>query len=103
LDALFEVIQGFVVKCVFLESKTCQSHPVDYFLVCPYHLFLWPAMHRFDKDVVCIEVGCHHDITVASLGSEWEGPCLVSVNQVGEVLYVGERFVGFGEWDVVER
>ncbi len=60
-------------------------------------------MHRFDKDVVCAKVDCHHEISVASLGSEWEGPRLVSVNGVGEDLYVEESFVGFGEWDVVER
>jgi hypothetical protein len=57
--------------CVF-ESETCQSHSVDYFIVCPYHLFLCPAMHRFDKDVVCVKVDCHHDKSVALLGSEWE-------------------------------
>ncbi len=33
LDALIEGLQGFVIQCVFLESKTCQSHSVDYFLV----------------------------------------------------------------------
>jgi hypothetical protein len=60
-------------------------------------------MHRFDKDVFCIKVDCHHDISVALLVSEWEGPLLVSVNQVGEVLYVEESFVGFGEWDEVGR
>jgi hypothetical protein len=48
-------------------------------------------------------VDCQHDISVASLGSEWEGPCLVGVNQVGEALNVEESFVGFGDWDVVER
>jgi hypothetical protein len=60
-------------------------------------------MHMFDKDIVCVEVDCNHDISVVSLGSEWEGPRLVSVNQVGEVLYEEESFMGFGEWDVVER
>ncbi len=57
-------------------------------------------MHRFDKDVVCIEVDCHHDVSVALLGSEWEGPCLVGVNQVREVLNVEESFVGLviGMW-----
>jgi hypothetical protein len=60
-------------------------------------------MHRFDKDVVCVEVNCHHDVSVVSLESEWEGPCLVGVNQVGEVLNAEESFVGFGDWDVVEK
>jgi hypothetical protein len=60
-------------------------------------------MHRFDKDVVCIEVDCHHDVSVTLLGSEWEHPHLVGVNQVGEVLNAEESFVGFGDWDVVER
>jgi hypothetical protein len=58
---------------------------------------------RFDKDVVCIEVDCHHDISVALLGSVWECPRLVGVNQVGEVLNAEESFMGFGDWDVVER
>jgi hypothetical protein len=40
LDELFEGLQGFAVQCVFLESETCQSHPVDYFLICAYHLSL---------------------------------------------------------------
>ncbi len=88
---------------MFLESKTCQYHPVNNFLVCPYHLFLQPATHRFDKDVVCIEVDYHLDVSVASLGSEWESPCLVGVNRVGEVLNAEESFVGFGDWDMVER
>jgi hypothetical protein len=60
-------------------------------------------MHKFNKDVVCIKVDCHHDISVALLGNEWEGPRLVDVNQVGEVLNAEESFVGFGDRDVVER
>ncbi len=60
-------------------------------------------MHRFNKDVVCIEVDCHHDVSVASLGSELESPSLVGVDRVGEVLNVEEGFVGFGDWDMVER
>jgi hypothetical protein len=28
-DALFEGLQAFVVQCMFLESKTCQSHSVN--------------------------------------------------------------------------
>jgi hypothetical protein len=60
-------------------------------------------MHRFNKDVVCVGVDCHHDVSVALLGSEWEGPRLVGVNRVGEVLNAEESFVGFGNWDVVER
>jgi hypothetical protein len=48
-------------------------------------------------------VDCHHDISDALLGSEWEGPCLVGVNLVGEVLNAEESFVGFGDWDVVEK
>jgi hypothetical protein len=36
LDELFEGLHGFVVQFVFLESKTCQSHSVDYILVCPF-------------------------------------------------------------------
>jgi hypothetical protein len=102
-DALFEDLQGLVVKCVLLESKTCQSHPVDYFPVYPYHLFLQPAMHRFDKDVVCIKVDCHHDVSIASLGSEWDRPRLVGVNRVGDILNAEESFLGFGDWDVVKR
>ncbi len=60
-------------------------------------------MHRFDKDVVCVEMDCHHYVSVATLRSERECPRLVGVNQVGEVLNVEESFVGFGDWDVVER
>jgi hypothetical protein len=103
LDAFFEGLQGFVVQCVFLESKAYQSHPVEYFLICLFHLFLRPATHRFDKEVVFVEVDCHHDVSVALLGSEWERPHLVGVNQVGEVLNAEESFMGFGYWDVVKR
>ncbi len=60
-------------------------------------------MHKFNKDVVCIKMDCHHDVSVALLGSEWESPRFVGVNQVGEVLNAEESFVGFGDWDVVER
>jgi hypothetical protein len=42
---------------------------------------------------------CHHDLSV----SERERPPLVGVNQVGEVLNAEESFMGFGDWDVVER
>ena len=56
--------------------------------------------YRFDKYVVCVEVDCHHDVSVALLGGEWECPRLVGVNRVGEVLNVEESFVGFGDWDV---
>ncbi len=60
-------------------------------------------MHRFDKYVLCVELDCHHDIYVASLGSEWECPHLVGVNQVEEVLNAEESFVGFGNYEVGER
>jgi hypothetical protein len=46
---------------------------------------------------------CHHDVSVATLGSEWERPRLVGVDQVGEVLNAEESFLGSGDWDVVER
>jgi hypothetical protein len=46
---------------------------------------------------------CRHDVSVATLGSEWEHPHLVGVNQVGEVLNAEESFVGFVDWDVAER
>ncbi len=46
---------------------------------------------------------CHHDISVALMGIEWEGSHLVGVNQVREVLNAEESFVGFGDWDVLKR
>ncbi len=60
-------------------------------------------MHGFNKYVVCIEMDCHHDVSVATLRSERERTCLFGVNQVGEVLNVEESFVGLCDWDVVER
>jgi hypothetical protein len=35
--------------------------------------------------------------------SNRESPRLVGMNLVGEVLNGEESFVGFGDWDVVER
>jgi hypothetical protein len=55
-------------------------------------------MHRFDKDVVCVKVNCHYDISVASLGSESEGTRLDGVNRVGEVLNVEESRKLHGFW-----
>jgi hypothetical protein len=46
---------------------------------------------------------CHHDVSVAMLRSERECLHLVGVDQVGEILNAEESFVGFGDWDVVER
>jgi hypothetical protein len=57
-------------------------------------------MHRFNKYVVCVEMDCHHDVSVALLGCEWERLRLVGMNQVGEVLIVEETVAGFGDWDL---
>jgi hypothetical protein len=80
MDALFERLQGYVVQCVFLQSEACQSHSVDYLLICLNHFFLRPALHRFDKDIVYLKADGHHDISVALLGSEEEGSHLVNVD-----------------------
>ncbi len=51
---------------------------------------------------MCHRFSNHHDISVATLGSEEKCPCLVSVNWFGEVLYTEECFMSFGEWDVMQ-
>ncbi len=79
-DILLERLQCFIVQCVFLYPKPCPSHPVDYLLVCPYHLLLRPIAHWFDKNVICVKMDGHHYVPVASLGGEGECSGLVGVD-----------------------
>ncbi len=102
VDVLLECIRCFVVQCVFLYTKSCHSHPVDYLFVCPNHFLLRPIVHWFDEDVICVEVDGHHYVPVALLRCEGECSCLVGVDGVGEVINVEESLVGFGDWCLVE-
>ncbi len=79
-DILLECIQGFIVQRVFLYLKPCPSHPVNYTLVCPYHLLLPPIAHWFDKNVICVKMDGHHYVPVALLGREGECSGLVGVD-----------------------
>jgi hypothetical protein len=54
-------------------------------------------VHWFDKNIVCVEVDCHHYVPVALLRCEGECSCLVGVDGVGEVINAEESFVGFGD------
>ncbi len=79
-DILLEHVQGFIVQCVFLYPEPCPSHPVDYTLICPYHLLLRPVAHWFEKNVICVKMDGHHYVPVASLGREGECSGLVGVD-----------------------
>ncbi len=79
VDILLEHIRGLIVQCVFLYPKPCPSHPVDYLLVCPYHLLLCPVVHWFNENVICVKMDGHHYVPVALLGRERECSSLVGV------------------------
>jgi hypothetical protein len=65
-------------------------------LVHPDHFPFRPVLHRFRKNVVCIEVDVHHNVAVALLGCVGESACLVSVDFIGEVHHANEYVVEFG-------
>ncbi len=71
-DILLERVRGFIVQRVFLYPEPCPSHPVDYLLICPYHLLLCPVAHWFDENVICVKMDGHHYVPVALLGHEGE-------------------------------
>ncbi len=78
-DILLERVRGFIVQRVFLYPEPCPSHPVDYLLVCPYHLLLRPVAHWFDENVICVKMDGHNYVPVALLGREGECSGLVGV------------------------
>ncbi len=84
-------------------SESCASHPVDYFLVCTYHLLLRAIAHWFDEYVVCVEVNGHHYIPVAPLRCEGECSSLIGVDGMSDVIDAEESLVCFGDGDLVER
>ena len=102
-DVLLESIRCFVVQRVLFYSESCDSHPVDYFFVCPYHFLLRAIAHWFDEYVICIEVDGHHYIPVALLRCEGECSRLIGVDGISEVVDVEESLVRFGGGYLVER
>ncbi len=79
-DILLERVRGFIVQRVFLYPEPCPSHPVDYLLVCTYHLLLCLVAHWFDKNVICVKMDGHHYLPVALLRREGECSGLVGVD-----------------------
>ena len=102
-DVLLESIRCFVVQRVLFYSKSCDSHPVDYFFVCPYHFLLRAVAHRFGEYVICVEVDSHHYVPVPSLRCEGECSCLIGVDGISEVVNAEKRLVRFGDGYLVER
>ena len=89
--------------CFFIPSPTVFILVITYFFVRPYHFLLRAVVHWFDKNLICVEVDCHHDVPVALLGCEWECACLVGVDGVREVVDAEENLMGFGDGCLVER
>ncbi len=81
---------------MFFNSQSCCFHSIDYFWVHPDHFSFRPVLHRFGKDVVCIEVDGHHNVAVASLGCVGESARLVGVDFIGDVHHANEYVVNFG-------
>jgi len=102
-DILLERIGRFVIQRVLYYSQSCQSHSVDYLLICPYHLLLHPVAHWFDENIFCVEVDGHHYVPVASLRCEGECSRLIGVDGISEVIDAEESLVRFGDGYLVER
>ncbi len=103
VDVLLESIRCFVVQRVLFYSKSCDSHSVDNFFVCPYHFLLRAIVHWFGKYIICIKVGGRHYIPVASLRCEGECSRMMGVDGISEVVDAEKSLLRFGDGYLVER
>ncbi len=100
LNFVFERFQCLVDQYVFFQAQACCSHSVYDLLVRCHHVSFCPVFHRLVKNVVGVEVDCHHDVSVSTLGRVRKATRLVGVYCFAQVLDVEENVLvpGYVAW-----
>ncbi len=88
---VFERFRCLVVQYVFFQAQACCSHSVYDSLVRFHHFPFCPVFHRLVENVVGIEVNCHHDVSVSTLGRVRKATRLVGVYCFAQVLDVKKK------------